>query len=441
MKRRTILMAAILMGVFAQGIAFAAGNADQPEKAAGPVTLRFSWWGNDARHNATLAAIDLFMKANPNIKIEAEYGGWDGYYTKLATMVAGGSAPDIMQTDVKFMPDIIAQGDVFYDLGSFKDKIDTSGFDKKFVDNWGVFNGKLVGLPLGINGQTAIMNVSLMKKAGIPENTVWSWNKIKEEGMKLRSVDPNVYMLLLDPFQVSEHIMWPWLSQLSGKQNFNSKEFTKNFTEAEAKMILTYVKDLLDTGVLVPFTQSSVFNVNQTENPLWTGGKVALYLNYTTHVVNAMHNAPGVEVAVGRFPVAENAKHTSIGVQPSQLLTINAKSAHPAEAAAFVDFLFNNEGSIRALKLERSVPAVSKARELLGAANMLDPTLSRAVNIALQHGGQVRTADLQWNAEITQIVLEAVETVGYGKTAPETAAATMIRKIDTKLMELKAAVK
>lgn len=39
------------------------------------------------------------MKKNPNITIEAEYGSWDGHYQKLVTQLAGGTAPDLMQTD------------------------------------------------------------------------------------------------------------------------------------------------------------------------------------------------------------------------------------------------------------------------------------------------------------------------------------------------------
>lgn len=48
------------------------------------------WWGSQARHDATLKVIDLFEKKNPNIKINGEYMGSDGYFDKLNTQVAGG---------------------------------------------------------------------------------------------------------------------------------------------------------------------------------------------------------------------------------------------------------------------------------------------------------------------------------------------------------------
>ena len=57
----------------------ATGNTEEE------VTLRFSWWGSDDRHEATLAVIDAFMEEHPNIKIAPEYSSQDGYNDKKTT--------------------------------------------------------------------------------------------------------------------------------------------------------------------------------------------------------------------------------------------------------------------------------------------------------------------------------------------------------------------
>lgn len=46
-----------------------------PDGKLDKCTLRFSWWGGDDRHEATLKAIELWNKKYPDIKIEPEYGG------------------------------------------------------------------------------------------------------------------------------------------------------------------------------------------------------------------------------------------------------------------------------------------------------------------------------------------------------------------------------
>ena len=59
-------------------------SAAADSKATGdqePVTIRFSWWGGESRHKATLEAVDAFMKEYPWITVECEYSAvswWNG---------------------------------------------------------------------------------------------------------------------------------------------------------------------------------------------------------------------------------------------------------------------------------------------------------------------------------------------------------------------------
>lgn len=61
-----------------------------------PVTLRVYWWGSQTRHDLTMAAIEKFEEKYPNITVEAEFTSWDGYWSKLATQVAGNLLPDVI---------------------------------------------------------------------------------------------------------------------------------------------------------------------------------------------------------------------------------------------------------------------------------------------------------------------------------------------------------
>ena len=115
--------------------------------AAGDVTLRFAWWGSDARHEATLAAIDRYMELYPNVKIEGEYQGYDGYQQKLMTQFTGGSEPDLMQWDYKWNPEWNGKEDLFVDMTK-SDLVDMSGFQQSAIDNFLTINGHVIGLPM-----------------------------------------------------------------------------------------------------------------------------------------------------------------------------------------------------------------------------------------------------------------------------------------------------
>ena len=56
--------------------------------AADTAQLRFVWWGSDARHEATLAAVARYCELYPNVQIDCEYQGYDGYQQKLMTQIA-----------------------------------------------------------------------------------------------------------------------------------------------------------------------------------------------------------------------------------------------------------------------------------------------------------------------------------------------------------------
>ena len=69
------------------------------------VQIRFCWWGNDQRTQATLKVIDMYMKKYPNVKIEAEYGGKSDA-AKIATQLASGNIADVVQLNPPWMTDM-----------------------------------------------------------------------------------------------------------------------------------------------------------------------------------------------------------------------------------------------------------------------------------------------------------------------------------------------
>lgn len=78
--------------------------------SSGKIELRMTWWGSQTRHDLTTKVIQLFEEKHPGITIKPEYSGWDGYFDKLTTQVAGSNAPDIIQMDYAFLTDFARRG-------------------------------------------------------------------------------------------------------------------------------------------------------------------------------------------------------------------------------------------------------------------------------------------------------------------------------------------
>jgi len=429
----TLLVAGVL--VFA-----AAGNAVASAtvtEESSPVELRFSWWGGDSRHEATLNAIDVFEQKNEGITIAAEYGGWDGYHPKLATQLAGGAAPDLIQVDVTWLADLVAQGDVFYDLSQLKDKIAMEGFDSNFLSDWSILNGRLQGLPTGINGMTAIINESLLRSAGISTSAPWTWERIVTEGRKLRQAVPDAYFLNQGPAQVGVFIFGPYINQITGGQVINP-DFSVGFDRTAAVQVLTYINTLYRDGIAQPMEESTLYGSKLNENPLWVQGKMAMDPDFSSVVMLMVNSSPGQEIATARYPIMANAQQTGLVVRPAQLIAINERTEHLAESAMFVDAFFNDPDVVAALGLERSVPANAAARTILLEKGIMDKVVADAVQVAVENSG-LPPNPLTTNQEILQILNDVIQKVAFGRSTPQQAADELIGNLEAKLAELKAA--
>ncbi|MCS6840903.1 MAG: extracellular solute-binding protein [Roseiflexaceae bacterium] len=86
------------------------GGGNTPAPAQQPVTLRWSVWGSPEELASHQAVADAYMKANPSVKTVIEHTPWDGYHTKLKTIVASG--------DLSALPDVMFLGQDFNQYAS-----------------------------------------------------------------------------------------------------------------------------------------------------------------------------------------------------------------------------------------------------------------------------------------------------------------------------------
>ncbi|MBW7461844.1 extracellular solute-binding protein, partial [Paenibacillus sepulcri] len=142
--------------------------------------------------DATLKVIDLFEKKYPNIKIEAEYSGLDGYFDKLSTQFAAGNAPDIIQYGGN-LNDYVGQG-VVLDLNPFVGKeLDLSKHDQSMVDA-ATMDGKFYGVTLGSNAYGILLNKTLFEQANVPlPGDTWTYQEFADTAAKLTKALGNVY--------------------------------------------------------------------------------------------------------------------------------------------------------------------------------------------------------------------------------------------------------
>ena len=179
---------ALIFGILL--LVLSCGGKKEESKEGKEITLRFSWWGGDERHEKTLQAIKLFEEKNPGVKIKPEYSGWSGHYEKITTQMAGGTAADVIQVNHNWLDAFSKDGNGFYDLNSFKDVLHLDNFSKDELAKTTV-NGKLNMVPIGITAKEFYYNADTFKKAGI--EIPKTWNEVFEAGKVFKEKLGNDY--------------------------------------------------------------------------------------------------------------------------------------------------------------------------------------------------------------------------------------------------------
>ncbi|MBO1331661.1 ABC transporter substrate-binding protein [Streptomyces sp. VRA16 Mangrove soil] len=153
------------------------GGNDGGSGDGGPVTLRYAWWGGEPRAVAIKKTIKLFEKKYPKIKIKAEFTDYASFWEKFQTQASGGNPPDVFQDAVAFLRKYDKRG-VLMDLKSQSDagNLSLKNF-RNGVLTAGQVDGKQLGIPVGANTMSLVIDLKAFKKAGVEAKFGWTWDE------------------------------------------------------------------------------------------------------------------------------------------------------------------------------------------------------------------------------------------------------------------------
>lgn len=127
----------------------AGGDTDNGAAESGQVELRMMWWGDQKRADITNEALKVFQEKHPNIKIMGEFSPSSGYFDKLNTQLASGTAPDIFFLGGNVVD--YAKKNVLLDLDPYVgSELNLDGMDPTMVE-YGRLDGKLQHISAGAN--------------------------------------------------------------------------------------------------------------------------------------------------------------------------------------------------------------------------------------------------------------------------------------------------
>lgn len=397
-----------------------------------PITLRFAWWGGDERNAATLEVIEQFEALHPNVTIEAEYGGNDGYHDKLATQLASGTAADIVQVDPETFPQYVSTGDYFVNYMDYSN-MDLSTFDENYIslEINGRYDGKQLGLPTGISGAGILVNQDLADEIGIDFTQAYTWDDLLEMGRKVREYDDSMYLLCANKEYIVNLIVFNYGKRLCGSTLFDKETGELNITEEQMAELMQYVKKLYDEGVVAPASYQAAYGGDNLQSDAnWIAGKYVSALTYISTIDVMVAANDSANYSMSQLPMLSGCTEKGWASNTPQVMAVTKTCEHPEMAVEFMNYFFNNETALATLGATRSVPPTENARKICSENGKLSEVTMEGANIAAAAGGTPNDK-ISSSEEAKTILFDAVETVGYGATTPEEAASEIIDSLSS----------
>ncbi|ACQ79790.1 extracellular solute-binding protein family 1 [Beutenbergia cavernae DSM 12333] len=414
--RRTIRRPAAAAAVTASlALALAAcgvGGGDAPgaDETVGPASdapIRATWWGVDNQNQALDAAIASFTEAGgPEVAVEPQ--PWDGYWDKLATLVAGRDLPDVVMQAASQLP-TYAERDSLLDLSQVD--LDTSGLDAGIRD-FGTVGDASFGVVAATNATGFVTNADLLGELGVDAPAgEWTWDDLAAFADQVRMASAGETWGVQDGS--GDLILFILYVRDSGRE-FYADDGSLNATPDDLRAWLQLWADMREAGSVPPADVTAESAGNMPGSPLATGRAAASFAWTQDYV--ALQAVTDSALDIGLPP--HNTEHPSLWINAASLWSISATSGNPQGAADLIDHLVNDPGAVEELGATLGIPPTAEARAQI-AESVTDEELPAVeyMDIVAENSRPLNRLWPDGFADSRTLLGQLAEAVAFGQTS------------------------
>ena len=378
-----------------------------------PVTLRVYWWGSQTRHDLTMAAIEKFEEKYPNITVEAEFTSWDGYWSKLATQVAGNLLPDVIQMDYQYLNQYATSG-VLADLGPYYESgaIDVSNVDESVLAS-GQVNGVNYALSTGTNALATFYRQDVLDEAGLEMPMEPTLESFAELAAQVYEATGRTQDTLVGKDALRN------LLRAYGLDLFNLEGDGLGFDDPQY-LVRTWQDrlDAVEAGWCLDVGETSAttaFDAMVSDN--WASW-------HWTNELQAYQDGSGCDLSLACWPVPEDGTIPPLYFKPSMFWSIAETSEVKDAAAQFINYFTNDTDCFDIVGIDRAMPISSVVLEYITPT--LDETsqkIAAYLDYLTENGktSPIMPADPSASGEVVALMGEYFEAVQYGQVDDLTA--------------------
>jgi multiple sugar transport system substrate-binding protein len=370
-------------------------------------TIRVAWWGSQARHDLTTAAIEKFMEKNPNIKVEVEFIDWGGYWSKLATQVAGGLVPDVIQMDYAYITQY-ANNNVLEDLTPYIESgvLNVNNISDAMMASAQVGEG-VYAVPCGSTSPILMYRKDVLDQAGLTMPIAPTESEFAE-------IQKQVY----DKTGRTNSSITTWdngvrtILRCYGLNLYNEEGTGLGFDDPSYIVYLfeRYLAEIEYGHALGVGEGTSVSIYDQYISDLWA-------TMHSSNELGAYQNGSNCELEMALLPTMDDATTAHSYGKPTMFWSIPKTSEAKDAAIEFINYWTHDTDCADIMTLDRGIPVSSAIREHL--APSLDAASQKIVAImdylALEgNSTPVMKPDISAHGEIQALFTSYFEEVQYG---------------------------
>ncbi len=336
--------------------------AAPPDAYAGPrVTISYMIWGQENEVRQERAKLVHFVEENPDIQIDLIQAGGNQYQVKLATMLAGGVAPDVFMVHEAMFPTLALNQLIMPldDLVAEDPDVNLDDFFPRVVEECR-YRGILYKLPIGFNTVVFYYNKDMFDAARVPyPRDDWTWQDMLQMARRLtrrdRSGRATQYGVMgVGPWLTDVMMMWQNGGELfdkDGRLVIGKPAYAEDNAEA-----LQFCADLQLKDKVQP-TEAAIETL--PANP-FVAGRVAISAD-GTWLNNQLRGHQDFRWDIAPPPREKDQATLVFGGSP----VIYAKTQHRAEAWRLLKAMVGDWWQERVADEARSLPGKkSAARDL-----------------------------------------------------------------------------
>ncbi len=389
------------------------------KEAAGKAKITYMMWGTPSEKATVDKYLESFRKKRPDIYLDVIHVPSMQYSSKLQTLMAGQTPPDVMYMGLEDFPRY-TQGGAFMDLQPLIDSdkdFNLNDFYPQLMEPF-KYEGHYYGVAKDFATLVLYYNKDLFDKSGVSyPNDKWTWKDFRSAAEKLtKDTDGNgkidQYGFVLETW-FGEWLPWVWqhggeVMSPDGKKWLlgDPRYLDKNVEALEFLTGLIYGPK--------PVAPSPSVTTDQGTYYLFKTGKVAM-CTYGRWMCMDFKDIKDFKWDVSVLPSDQKRASTLFTV----CYAISSKTQHPKEAWDLVKFLTGPEGQIATAESGHAIPSVKSVAESdhFLKAPVLPHDLNHQANLDSLVYARSAPTNPVWS-EINTVVTRDMDLLWRGKEKP-----------------------